>query len=77
MKSALGCNEEIFKKYHKVYVKISNKNADFLSHITSIMNSNKSADEKWNEYKTYIDKAIKDWNNEHSSQPGKIIEAIK
>lgn len=77
LKNAQEFDEELFKKYHKAYVKISNKNASFLVQMTGLMNSNKSADTKWNEYKNTINKAIDEWNVEYAANPNKKIEKIK
>lgn len=76
LNKASNFDEELFKKYHKVYVNISNKDADFVSSVTSFMNSNKTADEKWNEYESFIKKSIIDWNSKHADQPHKKIEEI-
>ena len=69
--------ENLFNKYHKAYVKLSNQDADFLTYVTTFMNSNKTADEKWNEYTSYIKKSINDWNKKHADQPHKQLEEIK
>ena len=72
-----GFLEEVLQQYHNVYVKISNKDPEFVLKITSLMDSNIDRENKWNEYKNIIDNEIKNWNKKYAYNPNKQIGEIK
>lgn len=66
-KYAESYNEEELKQYHKAYVILVNSygyysGSNFRIYIKTILDSVKSSEEKYNEYKNYIDEQIEIYN---------------
>lgn len=76
MIKATSFDQELYKKYHKAYSKISDHDADFMIKVKTMMNSSLSPDEKWSQYKKFVNQGIKNWNKKNIENPNKQIEEL-
>jgi hypothetical protein len=77
-KTVKSFDESILQKYHKACVTLVDTYGDFAGSnvrifIKSLLDSSKTAEEKYTEYIKYIDEQIELYNRAYSSRPNKQI----